>query len=220
MASAMLNGGYGGYGAEHLTLGRGLSPNGLGFVGSDLHGKQFLKTGLVSSTRISKSGSRAIVPKCSVSASRPASQPRFIQHKKEAFWFYRFLSIVYDHVINPGHWTEDMRDDALEPADLNDRRMIVVDVGGGTGFTTLGIVKHVDAKNVTILDQSPHQLAKAKQKEPLKECKFIEGDAEDLPFKTDYADRYVSAGRYIAHPFSFNDLEIVICCVLCGLCFI
>lgn len=214
MASAMLNG------AEHLTLRRGISPNGLGFVGSGLHGKQFLKMGLVSSTRICKSGSRAIVPKCSVSASRPASQPRFIQHKKEAFWFYRFLSIVYDHVINPGHWTEDMRDDALEPADLNDRRMIVVDVGGGTGFTTLGIVKHVDAKNVTILDQSPHQLAKAKQKEPLKECKFIEGDAEDLPFKTDYADRYVSAGRYSAHPFNFNDLEIVICYMLCGLCFI
>ncbi|KAA8527662.1 hypothetical protein F0562_035469 [Nyssa sinensis] len=130
----------------------------------------------------------------SLSSSRPVSQPRFIQHKKEAFWFYRFLSIVYDHVINPGHWTEDMRDEALEPADLYDRNMKVVDVGGGTGFTTLGIVKHVDAKNVTILDQSPHQLAKAKQKEPLKECKIIEGDAEDLPFPTDYADRYISAG--------------------------
>ncbi|KAL6210613.1 hypothetical protein ACLB2K_015845 [Fragaria x ananassa] len=206
MASAMLNG------AEHLTLRRGLFPNGLGFVGSDLHGKQFLKMGLVSSTRISKSGVRTIVPKCSVSASRPASQPRFIQHKKEAFWFYRFLSIVYDHVINPGHWTEDMRDDALEPADLNDRRMIVVDVGGGTGFTTLGIVKHVDAKNVTILDQSPHQLERAKKKEPLKECKIIEGDAEDLPFRTDYADRYVSAGRYIACVSScvVEDLEIVV----------
>lgn len=130
-----------------------------------------------------------------MSSSRPASQPRFIQHKKEAFWFYRFLSIVYDHIINPGHWTEDMRDEALEPAELNNRGLIVVDVGGGTGFTTLGIVKHVDAKNVTILDQSPHQLAKAKQKEPLKECKIIEGDAEDLPFPTDYAHRYISAGR-------------------------
>lgn len=66
--------------------------------------------------------------------------------KKEAFWFYRFLSIVYDHVINPGHWTEDMRDEALEPAELHARNLQVVDVGGGTGFTTLGIVKHVDAK--------------------------------------------------------------------------
>ncbi|PIA45101.1 hypothetical protein AQUCO_01700558v1 [Aquilegia coerulea] len=187
MASSMLNG------AENLTLIRGLAPKGLGFSGSRIDGKSFSKMGLVSYSRNSKART-TLVTKCSVSAPRPASQPRFIQHKQEAFWFYRFLSIVYDHVINPGHWTEDMRDDALEPADLNDPNMIVVDVGGGTGFTTLGIVKHVDAKNVTILDQSPHQLAKAKEKEPLKECKIIEGDAEDLPFPTDYADRYVSAG--------------------------
>lgn len=191
MASAMLSG------ADNLTRFRGVTPNGLGFLGSDFHGKHFPKMGLACSGSISRSGARTIMPKCSVSASRPGSQPRFIQHKKEAFWFYRFLSIVYDHIVNPGHWTEDMRDEALEPLDLYDRNMVVVDVGGGTGFTTLGIVKHVDAKNVTILDQSPHQLAKAKQKEPLKECKIIEGDAEDLPFRTDYADRYVSAGRYI-----------------------
>lgn len=184
-------------GAENLALMRGITPKakGLCFSRSDLHGNYFPRVNLSTSSRIDRT--RVAIPKCSLSASRPASQPRFIQHKKEAFWFYRFLSIVYDHVINPGHWTEDMRDDALEPADLNDRNLVVVDVGGGTGFTTLGIVKHVDAKNVTILDQSPHQLAKAKQKEPLKECKIIEGDAEDLPFPTDYADRYVSAGRYV-----------------------
>lgn len=200
-------------GTEKLTLLSSRSPNGngLGFMGSDLHGKSlsFPKTGFLAATATTRVPNlrTIVVPKCSVSASRPSSQPRFIQHKKEAFWFYRFLSIVYDHVINPGHWTEDMRDDALEPADLNDRNMIVVDVGGGTGFTTLGIVKHVDAKNVTILDQSPHQLAKAKQKEPLKDCKIIEGDAEDLPFRTDYADRYVSAGRYSS---SFTHL----CCFI------
>lgn len=101
--------------------------------------------------------------------------PRFIQHKTEAFWFYRFLSIgereqhvdddgralrrgccarmrtrcrrvwktvpyshtqpsfantkptnqVYDSIVNPGHWTEEMRADALEPAQL-DRRDLKV----------------------------------------------------------------------------------------------
>ncbi|XP_050220909.1 2-methyl-6-phytyl-1,4-hydroquinone methyltransferase, chloroplastic-like [Mercurialis annua] len=129
-----------------------------------------------------------------ITKPRSASQPRFIQHKKEAFWFYRLISIAYDHILNPCHFTEKMREEALEPADLSDRNMIVVDVGGGTGFTTSEIVKHVDAKNVTILDQSPDQLAKAKKKAALKECMIIEGDAEDLPFPTDYADRYVSAG--------------------------
>ena len=127
--------------------------------------------------------------------TRPNSKPRFIQHKQEAYWYYRFLSILYYCIIN-SCWTEDMREEALEPLDLCSRDLIVVDVGGGTGFTTMGMIDHVDAKNIIILDQSPHQLAKAKEKEPLKECKFTEGDAEDLPFPTDHVDRYVSAGRF------------------------
>ncbi|KAK7380458.1 hypothetical protein VNO78_32969 [Psophocarpus tetragonolobus] len=69
--------------------------------------------------------------------------------------------------------SKDMRDDALEPADRSNRNMFVVDVGGDTSFTTLGIVNHVNAKNVTILDQSPQRLAKAKQKGSLKECKIV-----------------------------------------------
>jgi MPBQ/MSBQ methyltransferase len=102
-----------------------------------------------------------------------------------------------------------MRDDALEPADLYSRHLKVVDVGGGTGFTTLGIVKHVDPQNVTLLDQSPHQLEKARQKEALKGVAIMEGDAEDLPFPTDTFDRYVSAGRSI--------LNVLFCYIYCTL---
>lgn len=190
-------------GAENLPLVRGRSPNGLGLLGCPPHGRALPGVGSVA---INGGGARskAAVVRCSLSSARPASQPRFIQHKKEAFWFYRFLSIVYDHIINPGHWTEDMRDDALEPADLWNPHMKVVDVGGGTGFTTLGIIKHVRPENVTILDQSPHQLAKAREKEALKECTIIEGDAEDLPFPTDSVDRYISAGRFVWFGLVFN----------------
>ncbi|TVU13524.1 hypothetical protein EJB05_40584 [Eragrostis curvula] len=126
--------------------------------------------------------------------TRPISAPRLIQHKKEAFWFYRFISIAYDQLLNPQQYTEAMRKDALETADLNSRHLKVVDVGGGTGFTTVGIVKHVDPENVTLLDQSPHQLEKARKKEVLKGITIAEGDAEDLSFPTDTFDRYVSAG--------------------------
>ncbi|KAM0873085.1 hypothetical protein ACQ4PT_038282 [Festuca glaucescens] len=164
-------------------------PSGLGFLGPSRIGLNPLR-----SKGDGQSGAKYVAPTCAISSTRPASQPRFIQHKKEAFWFYRFLSIVYDHVINPGHWTEDMRDDALEPANLYSDELKVVDVGGGTGFTTLGIVKHVDKENVTLLDQSPHQLEKARQKEALNGVSIMEGDAEDLPFPTDTFDRYVSAG--------------------------
>ncbi|KAL4535690.1 hypothetical protein Ndes2437B_g06408 [Nannochloris sp. 'desiccata'] len=123
-----------------------------------------------------------------------SSAPRLIQHKNEAKIFYMFLSQVYDYIVNPGHWTVDMRDEALLPAKLDDKTLKVVDVGGGTGFCTQGIVQTVDPTNVTLLDQSPHQLAKARKKSDLQGVTILEGDAEDLPFETDSADRYVSAG--------------------------
>ena len=137
-----------------------------------------------------------------------SSAPRLIQHKNEAKAFYAFLSLVYDHIVNPGHWTVDMRDDALEPAQLNDRDLSVCDVGGGTGFCTQGIVKHVDPKNVTLLDQSPQQLSKARAKKDLEGVTIIEGDAEDLPFETDSFDRCVRYPTYSLPLLSLSSL----CC--------
>jgi MPBQ/MSBQ methyltransferase len=119
---------------------------------------------------------------------------RLIQHKREAFWFYRFLSPLYDSWVNPLFWTLDMRRAALELARLDARDLKTVDVGAGTGFATEGIVAHVDARHVTLLDQSPHQLARARRKPALRECRVVQGDAEALPFGTDEFDRYVSCG--------------------------
>ena len=46
---------------------------------------------------------------------------RLIQHKREAYWFYRFLSLGYDRWVNPLFWTPRMRAQALDAARL-DRR--------------------------------------------------------------------------------------------------
>ncbi|MFI5170975.1 MAG: methyltransferase domain-containing protein [Chitinophagales bacterium] len=119
---------------------------------------------------------------------------RLIQHKKEAYWFYRFLSVFYDKYVNPLFWTEQMRDQSLEIGNLNDRGLKVIDVGSGTGFTTQGIAKFIPVENITCLDQSPHQMNKAKQKADLQGCTFVLGDAENIPFPDNNFDRYVSAG--------------------------
>src|SRR4051795_13256177 len=84
-----------------------------------------------------------------------------IQHKREAYWFYRFLSLGYDRWVNPLFWTQEMRAQALEPARLDDQDLTVLDAGAGTGFTTEGIVQRVHASSVTMLDQSPHHPAGA-----------------------------------------------------------
>lgn len=116
-----------------------------------------------------------------------------IQSKTEAFWFYSVVAQGYDKAINPLFWTADMRDAALEIAQLAPG-LDVVDVGAGTGFTTSGIVARADAERVTMVDQSPHQLAKARRKSLLARVRKVEGDAEAIPLATDSVDRYVSAG--------------------------
>ena len=49
-----------------------------------------------------------------------------------------------------------------------------MDVGGGTGFCTQGVVKTVPPTNVTLLDQSPHQLEKARKKADLQGISIVE----------------------------------------------
>jgi MPBQ/MSBQ methyltransferase len=117
-----------------------------------------------------------------------------IQHKREAYWFYRFLSLGYDRWVNPLFWTPAMRAQALAAARLDEPGLEVLDAGAGTGFTTEGIVERVDPGRVTMLDQSPHQLAKARRKPALAACRKLLGDAERLPFGDEAFDRYVSAG--------------------------
>jgi MPBQ/MSBQ methyltransferase len=119
---------------------------------------------------------------------------RFIQHKAEALWFYRVVSLGYDRWINPLFWTAPMRDAALELGALDDPGLEVLDVGAGTGFTTTGIVARVAPARVTMLDQSPLQLARAARKPALAAVRKLRGDAEALPFEADRFDRYVSAG--------------------------
>jgi MPBQ/MSBQ methyltransferase len=118
---------------------------------------------------------------------------RFIQHKAEAYWFYSVVAQGYDRWINPLFWTAEMRDRALELAQLAPGQDIV-DVGAGTGFTTSGIVARADAERVLMVDQSPHQIAKAKRKPLLERVRKELGDAEAIPLPTDAVDRYVSAG--------------------------
>jgi MPBQ/MSBQ methyltransferase len=119
---------------------------------------------------------------------------RFIQHKAEARWFYRVVSLGYDRLINPLFWTESMRDAALALARIDDPALEVVDVGAGTGFATEAIVAAAHPDRVTMLDQSPHQLARARRKRALDGVTKHLGDAEALPFATDSRDRYVSTG--------------------------
>ena len=112
-------------------------------------------------------GSSSSASTCSSPRLPDRLDMRFIQHKAEARWFYRVVSLGYDRWINPLFWTAPMRDRALALARLDDPGLEVVDVGAGTGFATEAIVRTVAPDRVTMLDQSPHQLARARRKRAL-----------------------------------------------------
>ena len=114
----------------------------------------------------------------------------FLEDKRRARIFYRYLSIVYDR-INPFIWTEGMRQEALDLLDI-DETDEVLDVGCGTGFGTAGLLQYTDT--IYGLDQSPAQLGKARQKLDDEPVSFMLGDAERLPFPDDSFDVVWSSG--------------------------
>jgi len=113
-----------------------------------------------------------------------------LENKSRARAFYRFLSSVYDRV-NPVFWNERMRDDCIELLGVSEDDY-VLDVGCGTGFATTGLLEHTP--NVEGLDQSAHQLAKAREKEELDGVEFVRGDAENLPYADETFDAVWSSG--------------------------
>jgi len=120
------------------------------------------------------------------------------QGRNEAYFLYFFIAHIYDNVLNPWHWTEEMRESALTSGDFGlQQGFKVADVGCGTGFTTIGVTEQgVLAKDIHMLDQSPQQLSKAVVKPELQDvAEMIEGDSQNLPANwTAKFDRYTSAG--------------------------
>ena len=56
------------------------------------------------------------------------------QGKTEAYLLYFFIAHVYDNILNPWHWTPDMREASLSSGDFGLRSgLVVADVGAGTG---------------------------------------------------------------------------------------
>ena len=113
----------------------------------------------------------------------------YLADKGRARRFYRFLSPLYD-TINPYIWNESMRDAAIERFDI-DATDRILDVGCGTGFATEGLLQH--AEDIHGLDQSAHQLKRAKRKVG-KDVSLYRGDAERLPFDDNSFDAVWSSG--------------------------
>ncbi|MEM2726935.1 MAG: methyltransferase domain-containing protein [Archaeoglobaceae archaeon] len=112
-----------------------------------------------------------------------------LDHKPRAQRFYRYFSKIYDYV-NPIFYSEEMRKKVVEMAEI-DENSLVLEVGCGTGFTTIGIAKKVPQEKIFCVDLTPEQIKKAKKK---LSANFFLGDAENLPFRDKTFDSSISAG--------------------------
>ncbi len=113
----------------------------------------------------------------------------YLEDKKRARTFYRYFSLIYDHV-NPLFYSDEMRKKVVDMAHLH-QGMLVLEVGSGTGYTSQEIISRIGIDSLVALDQSIHMYMKAREKFPLR---FVRGDAENLPFRDSTFDAVISAG--------------------------
>ncbi len=118
----------------------------------------------------------------------------FLADKLRALNFYRVFSAAYD-ILNPHLYTDSMRAEAVSLFS-HSAHLRVLDVGCGTGYTTVGILDGSDACEVIGLDMNPRQLHRAAQKLKPERVRtsLSRGDAENLPFQDATFDAVVSVG--------------------------
>jgi len=89
---------------------------------------------------------------------------------------------------------------------LNIKKSVtILDVGGGTGLSSIPFVK-AGYKNITLLEYSSKMLSIAKKKKELKKCNFICQDIRKLSLKGDF-DVIISVFSFGLHSY-FNEKEM------------
>jgi demethylmenaquinone methyltransferase/2-methoxy-6-polyprenyl-1,4-benzoquinol methylase len=118
----------------------------------------------------------------------------FLADKQRALNFYRIFSAAYD-ILNPYLYTGKMRNEIVSQIKIG-ADLRVLDVGCGTGYTTLGVLNRRDVGEAVCLDMNPVQLNRASKNLHSKKAKLSisRGDAENLPFIDKSFDAVISVG--------------------------
>jgi len=117
----------------------------------------------------------------------------------EARWFYAFYSQVYE-TLQPFFTSPEMREAGLDLAGVA-AGMDVLDVGAGTGTLSKQVLgRGVEARRLTLIDQSDGMLSKARAKPELADATIVLADAHVLPFASESFDRVVSSGAIYYFP--------------------
>jgi demethylmenaquinone methyltransferase/2-methoxy-6-polyprenyl-1,4-benzoquinol methylase len=134
--------------------------------------------------------------------SEPTVAEGFLADEHRALSFYKIFSVAYD-ILNPYLYTDGMRKEMVDQIGYG-ANLRVLDVGCGTGYTTLAILRRKDACDVVGLDMNPVQLKRARRNLSQEKGRLTisRGDADNLPFVDESFDAVVSVGaiEYFPEP--------------------
>ena len=126
--------------------------------------------------------------------SEPQVAEGFLADEHRALSFYSVFSVAYD-ILNPYLYTDEMRKEMVDQIN-HGANLRVLDVGCGTGYTTLGILMRRDTCEVVGLDMNPVQLKRARRHLSQEKGRLTisRGDADNLPFIDGSFDAVISVG--------------------------
>ncbi|HTY75122.1 MAG TPA: methyltransferase domain-containing protein [Candidatus Nanoarchaeia archaeon] len=130
----------------------------------------------------------------------------FLADKQRTLSFYRVFSAAYD-ILNPHFYTDRMRTEIIGLIQGEDLR--VLDVGCGTGYTSIGLLKSNGICEVVGLDMNPVQLGRASRNLHADKARvsLAEGDADNLPFEAGSFDAVISVGAIENFPNPQRTIE-------------
>ncbi|MFQ6124101.1 MAG: methyltransferase domain-containing protein [Candidatus Heimdallarchaeota archaeon] len=118
-----------------------------------------------------------------------------LQNQRRARTFWRWYTKVYN-AINPIFYTKKMRRKFVELT--NSHGEVIIDIGCGTGYTTIELLKQNKAGVIIGIDLSLAQMIKAhlavKAMKENHRTYFIIADVEHLPLRSNAASIVISAG--------------------------